>query len=88
MIFIVQGRLTVSPKPPATQSKRRNFMAAIDAANPADAARLAEAHLKGAGHEFISLNRVYHGNKETGDKALDTIIDHARRHGAAHALYA
>lgn len=87
MIFVLQGRLTVAPKPPATQSKRRNFMAAVDAPNPTDAANLAMDHLQGAGYDFISMTRVYHWDKETGDKALDTIIDHARRHGAAHALY-
>lgn len=88
MIFVLQGRLTVAPKPPATSPQRRNFMAAVEATNPQEASRLADEHLKGAGYDFISMNRVYHWNKDTGDKALDTIIDHARRHGAAHALYA
>lgn len=87
MIFVLQGRLTVAPKPPATKPARRNFMAAIEANHATEAASLAEAHLKGAGYDFISMNRVYHWNKDTNDKALDAIIDHARRHGAAHALY-
>lgn len=87
MIFVLQGRLTVAPKPPATKPVRRNFMVAVDAADVSKAADLANDHLEGAGYSFISMTRVFQWNKQTGDKALDAIIDHASRHGAAHALY-
>ena len=87
MIFVLRGRLTEAPKPPATQPQRRNFMAAIDAANPNQARELGQKYLEKAGFGFISINRMFVWERPSGDKALDTIVDHARRHGAAHALY-
>ncbi len=78
----------MAPTPPQTKPQRRNFMVAIDAANPADAEKKVNAYLEEKGFSFLTIQRTYNVTQhKSGDMALDTILDQARRHGVGHALY-
>lgn len=87
MIICVQGRLTEFPKPPATEKVRRTFVVAVQADLVEEAHKQTEQVLKEAGYGFVTINQTFRINSESGDPAMDKIVDEARRDGLALAIY-
>jgi hypothetical protein len=87
MIFCVQGRVTEAPKPPQTQPSRRNFMMAVDCETRDEARLVVERELRANHLSFITIARVYEVKGKTGDHAIDSIVEIAKREGAGFALY-